>query len=207
MESLLDVGILGHFLVRHCQGGEIWCATEPEEAFQAQQILARLELPPAFSSAIREGAIMLVQFFSPGDKHENSDRSLFRRVDDSVCGGAAKPIQDTTPESAKQAASKKDKKQSAPASAATPDKTAESGKPAEPPKPDANEADRQGRTLRRGGSPARNHASPDHAERQDSQLHGDGRQASHQARRRQDGSRNVFRRLHARRTGSRRSVR
>jgi hypothetical protein len=35
------------------------------EAFQAQQILARLELPPGFSMAINEGAIMLVQFFSP----------------------------------------------------------------------------------------------------------------------------------------------
>jgi carboxypeptidase C (cathepsin A) len=41
-------------------------------------------------------------------------------------------------------------------------------------------------------SPARDHASPDHGERQDSQLHGDGREASAQARRRQDGSRNVF---------------
>ncbi len=48
--------------------------------------------------------------------------------------------QDTTSENAKQAASKKDKKQTAPANAATPDKSAESGKPAEPPKADAGEA-------------------------------------------------------------------
>jgi carboxypeptidase C (cathepsin A) len=48
--------------------------------------------------------------------------------------------QDTTSENAKQAASKKDKKQTAPANAATPDKSAESGKPAEPPKADASEA-------------------------------------------------------------------
>jgi carboxypeptidase C (cathepsin A) len=48
--------------------------------------------------------------------------------------------QDTTPESAKQAASKKDKKQSTPASSTTPDKSEENAKPAEPPKTDANEA-------------------------------------------------------------------
>jgi carboxypeptidase C (cathepsin A) len=50
--------------------------------------------------------------------------------------------QDATPESAKQAASKKDKgkKESTPASAATPDKSAESGKPAEPPKAESSEA-------------------------------------------------------------------
>ncbi|MGA2965746.1 MAG: peptidase S10 [Terriglobales bacterium] len=48
--------------------------------------------------------------------------------------------QDTTPENAKQAAPKKDKKQAAQASSATPDKSAESGKPAEPPKASANEA-------------------------------------------------------------------
>jgi carboxypeptidase C (cathepsin A) len=48
--------------------------------------------------------------------------------------------QDTTAESAKQAASKKDKSKKEPASAATPDKTSEGGKPAEPPKGDANEA-------------------------------------------------------------------
>jgi carboxypeptidase C (cathepsin A) len=48
--------------------------------------------------------------------------------------------QDTTPESAKQTTSKKDKKQSTPASSTTPDKSEESAKPAEPPKPDANEA-------------------------------------------------------------------
>jgi len=46
---------------------------------------------------------------------------------------------DTTSESTKQAASRKDKK-TAPANAATPDKSAESGKPAEPPKADSGEA-------------------------------------------------------------------
>ena len=48
--------------------------------------------------------------------------------------------QDTTSENAKQAASKKDKIQTAPVNAATPDKSTESGKPAEPPKADASEA-------------------------------------------------------------------
>jgi hypothetical protein len=47
--AALDVGILGHFSIRHCQCGEI-CATKPEEAFQTQQILARLQLSPAFQS-------------------------------------------------------------------------------------------------------------------------------------------------------------
>ena len=47
--------------------------------------------------------------------------------------------QDTTSESTKQAASKKDKK-TAPANPATPDKSAESGKPAETPKADSGEA-------------------------------------------------------------------
>ena len=46
---------------------------------------------------------------------------------------------DTTSESTKQAASRKDKR-TAPANAATPDKSAESGKPAEPPKADSGEA-------------------------------------------------------------------
>src|SRR5271163_2666157 len=47
--------------------------------------------------------------------------------------------QDTTAESAKPAASKKDKKQATPAATATPDKSAESGKAAEAPKADAGE--------------------------------------------------------------------
>jgi len=49
--------------------------------------------------------------------------------------------QDTTPESAKQAASKKDKgkKEPTPGSPTTPDKSTESGKPAEPSKTDASE--------------------------------------------------------------------
>src|SRR6266446_634128 len=49
--------------------------------------------------------------------------------------------QDTTPESAKQAASKKDKgkKEPTPGSPTTPDKSAESGKPAEPSKAGASE--------------------------------------------------------------------
>jgi carboxypeptidase C (cathepsin A) len=45
--------------------------------------------------------------------------------------------QDTPPENAKPAATKKDKKQ--PATTATPDRSAESAKPAEPPRPDAGE--------------------------------------------------------------------
>lgn len=48
--------------------------------------------------------------------------------------------QDTTDATAKQAASKKDKKQSAPANATVPDKSAESGKPAESAKADTGEA-------------------------------------------------------------------
>jgi carboxypeptidase C (cathepsin A) len=48
--------------------------------------------------------------------------------------------QNTTPDSAKQTASKKDKKPTTPANATTPEKAAESAKPAEPPKPDASEA-------------------------------------------------------------------
>jgi carboxypeptidase C (cathepsin A) len=48
--------------------------------------------------------------------------------------------QDTRPESAKQAASKKDKGKKESASAATPDKSAESGKPAEASKADSSEA-------------------------------------------------------------------
>ena len=111
--------------------------------------------------------------------------------------------QDTTSENAKQAASKKDKKQPTSASSATPDKSAESGKPAEPSESANRRSRRQGRTLRCSGSPARNHASPDRPQRQDSQLHSDSRKASPQARRRQDRSRNVLRRLHARWTGSR----
>jgi len=47
---------------------------------------------------------------------------------------------ETTPESAKQAAPKKDKKQTTPASSTTPEKSEESAKPTEPPKADANEA-------------------------------------------------------------------
>jgi carboxypeptidase C (cathepsin A) len=48
--------------------------------------------------------------------------------------------QDTTPDTAKQAASKKDKKQTTPTSSTTPDKSEETAKPAAPPKADANEA-------------------------------------------------------------------
>src|ERR1700674_5249600 len=50
--------------------------------------------------------------------------------------------QDTTPESAKPVTSRKDKnkKQPTPAPPITPDKSAESGKPAEPPKAESSEA-------------------------------------------------------------------
>jgi carboxypeptidase C (cathepsin A) len=47
--------------------------------------------------------------------------------------------QDTPPESTKQAAAKKDKKQTAPSNPATPDKSAENSKPAEPPKAESSE--------------------------------------------------------------------
>ena len=55
---------------------------------------------------------------------------------------AQNPSQDTAPENAQQAASRKDKgkKEPAPAIAATPDKFAESGKPGELPKADSSEA-------------------------------------------------------------------
>src|SRR5450631_2379515 len=52
MDSLWALGFWATFLVRPCRGGEIWCATEPEEAFQAQQILARLQLPPTGRSSV-----------------------------------------------------------------------------------------------------------------------------------------------------------
>ena len=50
--------------------------------------------------------------------------------------------QNTAPESAKPVTSRKDrgKKEPTPASAVTPDKSAESGKPAEPPKAESSEA-------------------------------------------------------------------
>src|ERR1035441_7909257 len=46
----------------------------------------------------------------------------------------------TTPDSAKPAAAKKDKKTPAPSTVMTPEKTTESAKPGEPAKPDPNEA-------------------------------------------------------------------
>jgi carboxypeptidase C (cathepsin A) len=81
---------------------------------------------------------MLVQLFSPETRMRILAVLFFAVL--TIPLTVAQQNQDTTPESAKQAASKKDKKQTTPASAATPDKTAESGKPAESAKTDANEA-------------------------------------------------------------------
>src|SRR5271169_5024298 len=94
----------------------------------------------AFPSAIGENAIMLVQFFFV----ETSMRILmvlfFAVLTIPFTVAQQNESPDTTAESAKQAAAKKGKKEPTPAAAATPNKTAESGKPAEPPKTDANEA-------------------------------------------------------------------
>jgi carboxypeptidase C (cathepsin A) len=58
----------------------------------------------------------------------------------SIAGAQQNQSQETTPDSAKQAAAKKDKKQTTPSASATPDKSEESAKPAESPKADASEA-------------------------------------------------------------------
>jgi carboxypeptidase C (cathepsin A) len=110
------------------------------EAFQAQQILARLELPPAFPSAIGETVIMLVQLFFPEPSMRIQIVLFLAVLTIPFAVAQQNQFQDTTPESAKQPASKKDKKQSPPASSTTPDKSEENAKPAEPPKTDANEA-------------------------------------------------------------------
>jgi len=82
---------------------------------------------------------MLIQFFFP----ETSVRIpiiLFFAMLTIPFAVGQNQSQDATPESAKPNASKKDKKQSTPANATTPEKLAESGTPAEPPKPDASGA-------------------------------------------------------------------
>jgi carboxypeptidase C (cathepsin A) len=81
---------------------------------------------------------MLVQLFSPEKRMRILTVLLFAVL--AIPFTVAQQNQDTTPESAKPAASKKDKKQTTSASTATPDKTAESGKTAESPKADASEA-------------------------------------------------------------------
>jgi carboxypeptidase C (cathepsin A) len=83
---------------------------------------------------------MLVQFFFAGDSMKILAVLLFAALTLPFTVAQQNESQDTAAESAKQVASKKDKKQTTPATTATPDKTAESGKPAEPSKADANEA-------------------------------------------------------------------
>src|SRR6266851_6858682 len=83
---------------------------------------------------------MLLQlFFSPETSMRILVVLLFAVL--TIPSTVAQQNQDTTPEGAKQAASKKDKgkKEPTPAIPATPDKSAESGKPAEPSKADASE--------------------------------------------------------------------
>ncbi len=81
---------------------------------------------------------MLVQLFSPETRMRILTVLLFAVL--TISFTVAQQNQDTTPASAKQAASKKDKKQTTSASTATPDKSEESGKTAEPAKTDASEA-------------------------------------------------------------------
>src|SRR5260370_21414521 len=81
---------------------------------------------------------MLLQlFFSPETSMRILVVLLFAVL--TIPSTVAQQNQDTTPEGAKQAASKKDKgkKEPTPAIPATPDKSAESGKPPEPSKADA----------------------------------------------------------------------
>jgi carboxypeptidase C (cathepsin A) len=80
---------------------------------------------------------MLVQLFSPETSMKILAVLLFAAL--TIPFTAAQQNQDTAPET-KPAASKKEKKQTTPASATTPDKAAESGKPAEPTKADTSEA-------------------------------------------------------------------
>ena len=82
MESLWALGFWATFSVRHCQGGEIWCATEPGEAFQTQQILARLESPPAFPMVLPPNGFMPA---APYRLEANADALLDRTHRHSGC--------------------------------------------------------------------------------------------------------------------------
>ncbi len=89
------------------------------------------------SKRIKENAIILRQPFSLETSMRILTVVLFAVL--TIPFAAAQQNQDATPESTKQSASKKDKKP-APANAATPDKSAESGKPAESPNAEIGEA-------------------------------------------------------------------
>src|SRR6266576_5463862 len=86
---------------------------------------------------------MLVQLFSPGDSMRILVVVLFAVMTISSAVAQQNQSQNTTPESAKPVTSRKDKskkEQPAPASTVPPDKSTESGKPAEPPKTESSEA-------------------------------------------------------------------
>jgi hypothetical protein len=87
---------------------ECYCATNPEEAFQAQQILARSKAAPAFRDATFAGAIMLGQFFSWRQRMKILSAILFAALTVPVAV-AQQNAPDSTPDSAKPPASKKDK--------------------------------------------------------------------------------------------------
>src|SRR6266853_1798987 len=86
---------------------------------------------------------MLVRLFSPGDSMRILVVVLFAVVM-TISSALAQQnqSQNTTPESAKPVTSRKDKskKEPTPASTVPPDKSTESGKPAEPPKAESSEA-------------------------------------------------------------------
>src|SRR5258708_7971804 len=85
---------------------------------------------------------MLVQLFSPGDSMRILVVVLFAVMTISSAVAQQNQSQNTTPESVKPVTARKDKskKEPTPASTVPPDKSTESGKPAEPPKAEPSEA-------------------------------------------------------------------
>src|SRR6266403_1119411 len=85
---------------------------------------------------------MLVQLFSPGDSMRILVVVLFAVMTISSAVAQQNQSQNTTPESAKPVTSRKakSKKEPTPASTVPPDKSTESGKPADPPKAESSEA-------------------------------------------------------------------
>src|SRR5258708_14581291 len=85
---------------------------------------------------------MLVQLFSPGDSMRILVVVLFGVMTISSAVAQQNQSQNTTPESVKPVTARKDKskKEPTPASTVPPDKSTESGKPAEPPKAEPSEA-------------------------------------------------------------------
>jgi carboxypeptidase C (cathepsin A) len=83
---------------------------------------------------------MLVQILFSGDSMRILMVLLFTVLTIPFAVAQQDQPQGTPPENPKQAAIKKDKKQTTPSNAATPEKPDESGKPAEPPKSDSREA-------------------------------------------------------------------